>query len=110
MPGTGRSAANTVVCVCIVCTCAIHISLTACVTKTISQLPKLDNALCVRLVACIWSGQAHEIQLSSVWLPDQPLQPGSRDAKIPLGPGSRDTQELAVSPEPGSADVTISLS
>jgi hypothetical protein len=43
------------------------------------------------LVDCIWSGQAHEMQLSSVWLPDQSLQPGSWDAKIPLGPGSRDT-------------------
>jgi hypothetical protein len=39
----------------------------------------------VRLVACIWSGQAHEIQLSSVWLSDQPLQPDSRDAKFLLG-------------------------
>jgi hypothetical protein len=45
----------------------------------------------VRLVACIWSGQAYETQLSSVWLSDWPLQPGSRDAKIHLGPGSRDT-------------------
>jgi hypothetical protein len=45
----------------------------------------------VRLVTCIWSGQAHEIQLSSVWLSDQPLQPGSQDAKIPLGPDTRDT-------------------
>jgi hypothetical protein len=49
------------------------------------------------------------MQLFSVWLPDQPLQPGSRDAKIPLGPGSRDTYELAVSPELGSAGATISL-
>jgi hypothetical protein len=45
----------------------------------------------VRLVGCIWSDQAHQMQFSFVWLPDQPLQPGSRDAKIPLEPGSRDT-------------------
>jgi hypothetical protein len=31
------------------------------------------------------------MQLYFVWLSDQPLQPGSRDAKIPLGSGSRDT-------------------
>jgi pentatricopeptide repeat protein len=32
----------------IVCTCAIHISLTACVTKTITQLPKIVNALYIQ--------------------------------------------------------------
>jgi hypothetical protein len=45
-------------------------------------------------IGCVWLtayGPAHEMQLSSVWLADQSLQPGSRDAKIPLGSGFRDT-------------------
>jgi hypothetical protein len=32
----------------LVCTRAIHISLTACVTKTITQLPKIVNALYIQ--------------------------------------------------------------
>jgi hypothetical protein len=59
--------------------------------KAPARVTSTCHALRVCLVACIWSGQAHQMQLSFVWLPDQPLQLRSRDAKIPLEPGSRDT-------------------
>jgi hypothetical protein len=50
------------------------------------------------------------MQPSRVWLSGQPLQSGSADAKIPSGPGSRDTQKMGVSTKPGCAGAIISLS
>jgi hypothetical protein len=56
------------------------------------------------LVARMRPDQARGVQTQFHWLTARSLQPGSLDAKSPLGPGSLDTAKSAVSPESGSRD------
>jgi hypothetical protein len=55
-----------------------------------------------------WANKAHGVQVSDVWLPAPPSEPGSPDAISLLLPASPETPETAVSAEPGSVHAAVS--
>jgi len=59
------------------------------------------------LIGCLflgWPGSGMQTRL--VWLPEQEIESGLRDARSAFQPGSHNAIKLAISLEPGSGDAT----